>query len=134
MLLTGWDVAGKAGIRENASEGAVSSELNGGTGGGSILNQKFGARKAQAVHAVPLTSAEARNIVAALYSERARRFVTGSGSMESGDPRISVGAVVNLIELGSMFDGKYIVVRARHTFDLTRGYQTEFDVERPAIG
>jgi uncharacterized protein len=134
MLLTGWDVAGKAGIRENASEGVVSAELNGGTGGGSILNQKFGERKAQVVQTVPLTSAEARNIVEALYAERARRFVTGTGSMASGDPKMSVGAVVNLSELGSMFDGKYVVVRARHTFNTTGGYQTEFDVERPAIG
>jgi phage protein D len=134
LLVSGWDVAGKTGIRETASEGAISSEIQGGTGGGSILEQQFGARKAQIVHAVPLTSAEARGIAMACYAERARRFVTGTGMIESGDPRVKVGAVVNLSDLGRMFDGQYVVVRARHTFDAGRGYQTEFDVERPAIG
>ena len=36
--------------------------------------------------------------------------------------------------LGPLFDGKYYVSMARHTFTLRDGYRTTFDVERPSIG
>jgi uncharacterized protein len=134
LRLTGWDVAGKAGISEAGTEAAVSSELNGGTGGAAILQEKFGERVAQLVHSVPLTAAEARAIAEARFGERARRFVTGTGSLASGDPRIVVGGVVNLSDVGRMFDGKYVVVRARHVYDAANGFRTEFDIERPGIG
>ena len=67
------------------------------------------------------------------YRERARRFVSGTG-LADGDPRIRVGTTVNLSSLGDLFNGKYAVVRVRHTYDETVGYRTEFDVERPGLG
>lgn len=130
--VAGWDVSAKDAIEETAEENAISSELNGDTSGGSILQQAFAARKERVVQTVPLSSAEARSIAQARYCERARRFVTGSG-IADGNPRIRVGSVVNLLGLGDLFSGKYYVVAARHSYDLN-GYRTEFNVERPGIG
>jgi len=131
--VTGWDVAAKDAIEETAEESAISSELNGDTGGGSILQQAFAARKERIVHTVPLTSAEARSLAQARYREAARRFITGTGAAD-GDARIQVGATVNLTGLGSLFDGKYYVTRVRHTYDGRYGFRSEFDVERPGLG
>jgi phage protein D len=129
----GWDVAAKEAIEETAGEATVSAELNGGTGGGSILSSALGERQERIVLPWPATTAEARAVAEARYRERARRFVTGSGQAD-GDVRIRVGASVSLAGLGSLFDGRYIVVRARHTYDLAHGFRTEFDVERPGLG
>jgi len=75
----------------------------------------------------------ARSMAEASYRSRARRFVTGS-ALADGDARLRAGVTVTLSGLGSLFDGDYYVVRVRHTYNLTDGYRTEFDVERPGLG
>jgi phage protein D len=131
--VTGWDVAAKEAIEETAGDEALGAELDGDSSGASILEASFGPRKERLVHTMPLTSAEARTLAQAGFRARARRFVTGSG-MAEGDPRIRVGAVLNLSDLGGLFDGRYHVVRARHSYDDSDGYRTEFDVERAGLG
>jgi hypothetical protein len=133
LTVSGWDVAAKSEIKETVKPALISDELNGGKGGGEILKQAFGARKASVVHTVPLTTSEAQAIAKARYRERARRFVTGSG-MTDGSADLRVGVTVKLSGLGSMFDGSYYVVRVRHTYNAEQGFRTEFDVERPGIG
>ncbi len=131
--VAGWDVAAKEAILETAGESAVSAELNGDMGGATVLEQAIGPFKQRIVHSVPLTSDEATHMAEARYRERARRFITGTG-LADGNPKIRVGTFVTLSGLGKLFDGKYYIVRATHTYDLTNGYRTEFDVERPGIG
>ena len=131
--VAGWDVAGKTAIEETASENAISAELNGGESGASILETTFAPRKERVVHTVPLTTEEARGVAEARFRERARRFVTGTG-LADGDARIRVGGLLDLSGLGSLFDGRYHVVRARHTYESEYGFRTEFDVERAGLG
>jgi phage protein D len=131
--VTGWDIESKSSISENGTASDIASELEGGDGGGAILEEKFGARPASLVHQMLLTQQEARGLAEARYRQHARRFVTGSG-LADGNPRIRAGVTVNLLLLGEMFDGAYSVVAVRHLFTLENGYQTEFDVERPWIG
>jgi hypothetical protein len=69
----------------------------------------------------------------ARYRSRARRFVRGSGVV-NGDVRVRVGTMIELLELGPLFSGKYYVTLARHIFDPLLGYRTEFEAERPGIG
>jgi phage protein D len=133
LHVTGWDVAAKEGIDETADDSALSSELNGDESGSAVLADAFGDRVASVVHTVPLTTEEAELLADARYREKARRFVTGTG-LADGDPRLRVGRTVSLSGLGRLFDGDYYVVRARHTYDLTSGYRTEFDVERAGLG
>ena len=59
--------------------------------------------------------------------------MTGYGTAD-GDPRIRVGATLELSKLGKMFDGDYYITSASHIIDLDSAYRTEFEVERAGIG
>ena len=132
LSVSGWDPAAKEAIYESADESAISSELNGGRSGSAILQEAFGERKQSIVHTIPFSTAEATAIAEARYREKARQFVMGTG-VADGDPQIRVGAILELSQLGSLFDGEYYVVRTCHTISIEQGYQTEFDVERASI-
>jgi phage protein D len=133
VAVNGWDVAGKSGLQYEAAESAVSSELNGDTSGVSILQSAFGARKEALAHAVPLNSGEAQALAEAYFKLSARRFVVGRGSADT-DPKLRVGAQVNIQNVGPLFSGKYYLTEVRHLFDLAQGLRTEFTAERPGIG
>lgn len=134
VAVTGWSVADKDVIEERAQSGALGAELAPGDSSGSdILAEALLERHERLVVAEPLTSEDARARVRAAYLERARRFVTGTG-VTDGTPGVRVGSRVTLSRLGDLFSGEYRVVRTSHRFDLMRGYQTEFDVERVGIG
>ena len=133
VAVNGWDVAGKSGLQYEATESAVSSELNGDTSGVSILQSAFGARKEALAHAVPLNSSEAQSLAEAYFKLTARRFVVGHGLADT-DPKLRVGAQVNIQNVGPLFSGKYYLTEVRQLFDLAQGLRTEFTAERPGIG
>lgn len=131
--VSGWDVQAKDAIHETAASDAISNELNGFKSGSELLKDAFGERIASYVHTAPHTTEEARAIAEAEYRNRARRFVTGSGTAD-GDPAIRVGTTLELSKLGTMFDGDYYITAVTHIIDLDNGYTTEFEVERAGIG
>jgi phage protein D len=131
LTVSGWDVAGKTAIEEQATDNTVQSELDGGRSGAALLQEKLGQRAEQIAHHMPLSSSEARACAEAGFRRLARRFVTGRGVAE-GDARIRVGAKLTLRELGPLFNGAYYVSAVRHAFD-ARGFRTSFTVERPAL-
>jgi hypothetical protein len=133
LIVSGWDVASKEGIKYEASESSISAELNGKKSGSQTLQSAFGTRVEQLVHLAPLTDQEAQSLAKANFRRMARKFVTGYGIAE-GDGRIRVGTSVDLKDIGIMFDGSYYVTEVRHTFDKQNGYRTHFSVERPGIG
>jgi phage protein D len=133
VAVNGWDVAGKTGLQYEAVESAVSNELNGDTSGVSILQSFFGARKEALAHAVPLNSSEAQSLAEAYFKLTARRFVVGHGLADT-EPKLRVGAQVNIQNVGPLFSGKYYLTEVRHLFDLAQGLRTEFTAERPGIG
>lgn len=135
VVVSGWDVAAKDRISQEAGAETLTGELDGDTGGGKLVEQAFGARIDRLVHQNPLTGDEAAAIAAAVYRAQARRFVTGRGTAR-GDARLRVGTIVRLDGLGPLFSGRYIIREARHLFtrDLDGGYVTEFAVERAGIG
>jgi phage protein D len=133
VSVSGWDVDGKAGIDEQATDAVLGAELDGGLSGAALLRDKLGERAERIVHQGPLTTAEAQARAVARFRLRARRFVLARGVAE-GDARIRVGARVHLSELGEMFNGSYYVSEARHSFDQRSGYRTLFTAERPGLG
>lgn len=133
VTVSGWDVAGKDAISQEATASVIQSELSGMKSGSEILQQALGERKEQVVHGVPVGDQEARTMAEAMFRRQARRFVTGTG-MAEGDARIRVGTVLDLQKLGPLFSGKYYVTEVRHLFDRVQGYRTQFRVERPGIG
>jgi phage protein D len=131
--VTGWDVAGKTGLKENAAESVVSGELKGGDGGASILSSAFGQRKETVANAAPLSSDEAKAHAEAIFKEHARRFVRGRGIAEA-KATLRAGATVKLDGLGPLFEGEYYLVSVTHVFDGAKGLRTEFVAERPGLG
>jgi phage protein D len=132
VTVSGWDVAGKAAIKAEATASAISSEVGSDTSGVSILDG-IKARKENLAHTVPVTTNEGQAAAEAFFRVSARRFVTGRGVAEASS-RLRVGSHVVLKEIGPLFSGKYTVTAVRHRFDSAAGIRTEFEVERPGIG
>jgi phage protein D len=133
LEVTGWDVAGKAALKERADGSVVGGELAGGDSGPGILSSAFGTRKDALANAVPQTSDEARARAEALLKRRARRFLVGHGTAESA-PGLRVGVTVRLAGLGPLFVGDFYVAAVSHLFDGAHGLRTELEVERPGLG
>jgi phage protein D len=133
VAVSGWDVSSKSGIREEATEDAIRSELNGDTSGVSLLGSSLAQRKEALVHTVPLTGQDARAAAEAYFRMSARRFVVGHGVADI-DSQLRVGNFVDLQELGPLFSGKYYLSEVVHSFDGAHGLLTEFVVERAGIG
>lgn len=130
---SGWNAAIKEAISVTAGEESISGELNGLRSGGQTLQQAVGMRHEQIITSGPSTQAEMESTARYEYRQRARRFVTGSGTAD-GQPRLRVGSHVELLGLGGYFNGTYYASLVRHVYDLADGYRTIFEVERPGIG
>jgi len=133
LAVTGWDVAGKSGIRFEATEAVVRAELGNDVGGAGALSQALGDRKEVLVHTAPLAAAEAQARAEAAFRLAARRFVVGRGVADT-DPGLRVGATVDLANLGPLFSGKYYLAEVRHLFDGVAGLRTELVAERAGLG
>jgi hypothetical protein len=133
VSVNGWDVSGKSALSHEATDQAISNELNGDTSGLSILQSAFGARKESLVHTVPLNSNEAQVAAETALKMTARRFVTAQG-MAQANAKVRVGTYLDLQGLGPLFNGKYYVTRVKHVFDGSDGFRSEFTGERPGIG
>jgi len=133
VIVCGWDVGAKSELKFEATESAISGELNGDASGASILQAAFGDRKESLVHTAPLTSQETQAEAEAYFKMSARRFVVGRGVADTTG-KLRVGAYVDLKELGQLFNGKYYLAEVKHVFDLAKGMRTEFVAERPGLG
>src|SRR6266550_7157699 len=133
VSVNGWDVSSKSGLQFEATESAISSELNGDSSGASILKSALGQRKEALVHTVPLNSKEAQAVAESFFKMSARRFLVGRGVAQT-TASLRVGAKVELQNLGPLFNGKYYITEVKHIFDGTKGLRTEFCAERPGIG
>jgi hypothetical protein len=84
------------------------------------------ATRSEHLGALPcLNQEEAQALADSAFDQRARRFVRVHGSTE-GNAELRVGARVRLRGVGRRFDNCYAVVEARHRYDQTGGYTTDF--------
>jgi len=132
VAVNGWDVSSKSALTYEATDSAISSELNGDTSGVSILQSALGDRKEALAHTVPLNQDEAQHEAEAFFKMSARRFVVGHGVAET-KASLRVGTKTDLQGLGPLFSGKYYVAEVKHIFDLAKGLRTEFRAERAGI-
>ena len=132
VAVNGWDVSSKSALQYEATDSAISSELNGDKSGVSILQSAFGARKEALAHTVPLNSQEAQYEAESFFRMSARRFVVGHGVAET-KAKLRVGCKADLQGLGPLFNGKYYVSDVKHLFDGTKGLRSEFRAERLGI-
>jgi phage protein D len=133
VAVNGWDVSSKSALQFEATDAAISGELNGDTSGVSILQSSLGQRKEALAHTVPLNDQEAQFEAEAFFKMSARRFVVGRGVADT-NPSLRAGSQLDLQGLGPLFNGKYYVVEVKHIFDSAKGLRTEFRSERVGIG
>jgi phage protein D len=132
VKVSGWDVSSKEGVKHEATDSLLGSELEGGDSGPSILSNALGERVDAIVHTGARNSSAAEAIANAYFRGISRRFVVGRATAE-GDVNLRVGRKVDVTGVGALFSGKYVVVQTRHTFS-AKGYRTELAVERAALG
>ncbi|WP_457442286.1 phage late control D family protein [Roseateles sp. P5_E4] len=93
---------------------------------GASLLTEIGIDRSENLGALPCRNdTEAQALADAAFDQRARQFVRLHGRTE-GNAGLRVGSRVNLHGVGRRFDNCYAVVEARHRFDPTSGYVTEF--------
>jgi len=133
VAVNGWNISNKAAMQFEATDSAISSELNGDTSGVSILQSVLGQRKEALAHTIPLNDQEAQHEAEAFFRMSARRFVVGHGTAET-NKSLRAGSQLDLQGLGPLFNGKYYVAEVKHIFDSTKGLRSEFRSERVGIG
>jgi phage protein D len=133
VTVGGWDVSSKSEAKHEATDSVITSELNGDTSGVSILKSAFGDRKESLTHTVPMNSQEAQAYAESYFKTIARRFVIARGVADP-DPRLRVGATVEIDLVGPLFNGKYYLSEVKHIFDNAKGYRVCFCGERAGIG
>ena len=133
VAVNGWNISNKSAMQFEATDSAISSELNGDTSGVSILQSALGERKEALVHTVPLNDQEAQHEAEAFFRMSARRFVVGQGVADT-NKSLRAGSQLDLQGLGPLFNGKYYVAEVKHLFDSTNGLRSEFRSERLGIG
>lgn len=133
IVASGWDVAARAGISHRADVAVIRGEIGNDEAGGDILSRTLGARTDTLAHGCPATAAEARQLAEASYRQASRGFVTGEGICET-DPRLRVGAVLELSGLGPLFDGRYRTTAVSHLYDPEAGARSAFRCNRAGLG
>src|SRR5439155_14230171 len=112
VAVNGWDVSSKSALQYEATDTAISSELNGDTSGVSILQSALGERKEALAHTVPLNHDEAQHEAETFFKMSARRFVVGRG-VAATKASLRVGTKLDLQGLGPLFNGKYYAVEVK---------------------
>jgi uncharacterized protein len=113
---------------------ATSGQMGPGSGqnAAAVLNAKFTAWREHVGHLGPMTSDEAQKVAAAIYGQRARRFVRIEGACQ-GDANIRVGTHATIAGVNPLFANTYAVTEVVHRFDLESGYLTEFTGECASV-
>ncbi len=133
VKVSGYDAGQRDKINEEADSDVIQSEVSGGRTGIDVLQQAFGDRVSYRVRNDPLVSDEALAWAKAEMLRRARSFVTIAG-MTNGSADMVVGSKLTLENVGAPFTGDgYYVTRVCHTYDLSDGFRTHFEAERPTV-
>jgi phage protein D len=114
---------------------ATSGTLGPGQGrdGPSLLRPLLDPAREHVGHHGALTAAEARQIAAALYAQRARRFVRVDGTAQNASA-LRVGTHVTIAGVNPFFENTYCVTEATHRFDRDGGYLVDFMAEGAYLG
>jgi phage protein D len=126
VTVAGWDTT-KGQQVLGRSQGSHSGPGRGQTGA-QLLERAIGQRSHHLAHLAATSTQEAQTIADTAFDAYARRFVCVSGVAE-GNPDLRVGTHVTLKGLGDRFNNTYYITQACHRFDLSHGYETEFEGE-----
>lgn len=131
----GWDVETKDKIVGTATAGTTS--VTGLPNDPASLAGVFGEAKLVSVDAGPVDQRAADRYAQRLGELVGSTFAEATG-VARGDPTIKAGEAISIAGAGGTFGGRYTLTHTRHHYDLTRGYETHFEVsgrqERSLLG
>jgi phage protein D len=127
VQVRGWDPAAKREIVGQAARGAASPSIGESQPGGVLAEDAFGQASELTVAMAVASQAEADAVAQAILDEYDGAFVEAEGECY-GVPGLKAGSVVNIMALGSRFNGRYKVTTANHVWDTARDYMTRFTV------
>jgi len=126
VTVAGWDA--KQGQKVLGRSRGANAGVGRGRTGSQLLERAMGSRSHHLAHLAAASIQEAQAIADTAFDAYARRFVCVNAVAE-GNPDLRVGTHVTLKGLGDRFDNTYYITQACHRFDLTHGYETEFEAE-----
>lgn len=132
VIVRGYDPQTKQEIVGRAGAGDEEAVMGSQTGAQAVERAFGAARQAVCVSEPVASQEEADQRARALYNERARQFVTGTGT-SIGFPDLRAGHKVEMLGLGQRFSGPYYLRQVVHSLGAS-GYQMTFRVERNATG
>ncbi|MCL2325077.1 MAG: hypothetical protein FWC40_01035 [Proteobacteria bacterium] len=122
-------------------ESATKADLNGQMGGSDVApdlakDAAKGVGTRIQISDQPVASAEeAKALAVSILNQRTDDFLTGKGSCE-GEPDVSCGRIITLLDVGSEMEGEYYVTNATHSLKVGSGsgggYWTAFGIKRNA--
>lgn len=125
VKVEGWDPQQKRAVTASASSAKLALTTTGiGSRGPAIAQSKFVSAKlhvGESVRQQPMAEALAKST----FDRLAASDITAEGAM-FGDPKILPGTKLTVQKVGNRFSGQYMVTRARHVFDNTNAYETQF--------
>jgi phage protein D len=125
VTVRGWDMSKKKTIEVTVSRDDLEKRSLKDEEKYDRIEQGFRERKEIIVDRPFRNETEAKNYALDRLNRIARDMVTGKGSTV-GMPAIRAGSKIELLGLGSTFDGPYFVTSTTHTIG-TRGYTTDFE-------
>ncbi|HEU4386673.1 MAG TPA: contractile injection system protein, VgrG/Pvc8 family [Blastocatellia bacterium] len=131
VTVSGWNPI--EGNRVKATSSGANLSPGSGRSGSEVLSNAIGQRSEHIGHLAATTTEEAQAIADTAFDSRARRFVSVCATAE-GNAALRVGTRVKLAGMGGRFDNTYYVTTACHRFDVTRGYETDFEAESAFLG
>jgi len=129
--ISGFDVA--AGSVTSISSAADQLGPGAGVTGSETVEQVFPDASDRLTQVAIQHEREGKIIAASAQRRRARQFVTAEGCA-TGNTGIRVGARLRLEGLGPRFTNEFYTVSARHRFNRTEGFLTDFTAECAYLG
>ena len=126
VTVTGWDAV--QGQRIRCTSAGAHAGPGAGATGAAQLREALSDRSEHIGFLAVSRDAEAQALADAAFDLRARGFVRVHGTAE-GNAALRVGTHLTLKRLGPRFDNVYYVTRACHRWNVTRGYETDFEAE-----
>ncbi len=128
VKVKGWDPKTKQGILGTANSSSSQPAIGLGKWGGGLVQSAFASVEVLEVRHPVQSQAEATTMAQSILDEINAGFLEADGKA-FGNTALKPGVKVNISKVGTKFSGKYVVTTARHTYNTTEGYMTDFTVQ-----
>ncbi|MBE2184514.1 MAG: VgrG-related protein [Anaerolineae bacterium] len=123
-----WDLKQNQPIVGAASTSSAQPTIGFGKSGGVAAQSAFAAAKVFEVQLPMENQSEATKVATAILNSINMDFIEAEGTA-FGNPKLKPGAAANVKQVGTTFNGKYIITSATHIYTSDADYQTHFRVE-----